>query len=404
MKLSEELQYRGFINQSTFQDLAKLDSKKFVLYLGTDPTGASLHIGHLASQLLARQFLEHGHKVILLVGGGTGMIGDPRDTEERNLISIEELNSNKAKLAEQVKRIWGGRDFELVDNFDWLKDVALWEFLRDIGKHFSMGQLVDREHFKARVGEGKSGMSFAEFTYTLLQGYDYLWLHRNKGVNLQIGGSDQWGNIMSGVELVRKKDGDEVDALTLPLVIDKTTGRKFGKTEAGDGVWLDPKRTSPYEFYQFWLNVSDDNVIDYLKLFTLLPRDEIEEIAGLQAKDPASREAQKRLTLEVTEIVHGRDTAVNVAHITNVLFGDGDINQLPKAGLELLSQTIPTVVKNTTVIQALTSTGVCASNGEAQRLIKGGGVSLNGAKLLEDQKVTGLSLIKKGKNQFILVK
>jgi len=404
MKLSEELSWRGLINQTTFKNLSDLDKGKFTLYLGTDPSGDSLHIGHLAAQMLARNFLEHGHKVILLVGGGTGMIGDPRDTEERNLISIEELNANKAKIVEQVKRIWNGQKFEVVDNYSWLKDLNYLEFLRDIGKQFSMGQLVDREHFKTRVGEGKPGMSYAEFSYTLIQGYDYLWLHRNKDVNLQIGGSDQWGNILSGVDLIRKLDGKEVNALTFPLLIDKTTNRKFGKTEAGEGVWLDPKKTSPYQFYQFWLNASDDSAIDYLKMFTLLPRAEIEEIADIGKTNPSERAAQKRLALEVTSMVHGRDTAVNVAHISNVLFGDEDVRELSKGGLKLLSETIPTVTKKVTVVEALVKSGLASSNGEAVRLIKGNAVSVNGTKISEDTKISELSLIKKGKNSFILIK
>jgi len=396
--------YRGFVAQNTFRDISDLDKGEFVLYIGTDPSGDSLHIGHLAAQMLARNFLEHGHKIILVAGGGTGMVGDPRDTEERELISIDTLNANKAKIVRQMEKIWGGRKFEVVDNYDWLKELNYLEFLRDIGKQFSMGQMIDREHFKARVGEGKPGMTYAEFSYALIQAYDYLWLHRNRGVNLQIGGSDQWGNILSGVDLIRKLDGDEVHAFTFPLVIDKTTGRKFGKTESGDGVWLDPKKTSPYQFYQYWLNTGDEDVIDYLKLFTLLPHEEIEELAESQRANPAGRAAQKRLALEVTTIVHDLETATNVAHVSSVLFGDEDVRDLPAAGLDLLSETIPTVPRGTKIVEALTKSGLADSNSEALRLIKQNAISINGQKVTADSEVSQISLIKKGKNNFVLVR
>ncbi|MCL1930015.1 tyrosine--tRNA ligase [Candidatus Saccharibacteria bacterium] len=401
MKLSEELEWRGYAHQFTFKNLAEVDNKKIVVYLGTDPSGESLHIGHLASQMLARCFLEHGAKVILLIGGGTGQVGDPRDTNERDLISIEDVEANKKALAKQVSQLFGGQDFELVDNAEWLSDVNLLDFLRDTGKYFSMGQLIDREHFKARVGEGKSGMSFAEFSYTLLQGYDYWNLYKNYGVNLQIGGSDQWGNILSGVDLVRKKEGVEVDALTVNLVIDPATGRKFGKSESGEGVWLAAKKTSPYKFYQFWLNVSDEGSIQFLKLYTRLDRSEIEQLDAKMQDDPSTREAQKALAFAVTKLVHGEETASAVRHASEALFGR---DELSEKDFEILASELPTAEVGVSVVEALVQTGLASSNGEALRLIKGNGVSLNDVKLTEDQKITQRALLKKGKNSFVLVK
>ena len=400
MKLSEELTWRGFVNQSTFKSLDELDKKDITLYLGTDPSGDSLHVGHLAAQMMARCFLEHGAKVILLIGGGTGQIGDPRDTEERELISLETIDANKKSLAKQVSQLFGGRDFELVDNAEWLSDIKLLDFLRDTGKYFSMGQLVDREHFKARVGEGKSGMSFAEFSYTLLQGYDYWNLYHSYGANLQIGGADQWGNILSGVDLIRKKEGVEVDALTVSLVIDPATGRKFGKSEAGEGVWLAADKTSPYKFYQFWLNVSDEGAIQFLKLYTRLGKDEIDQLESETATNPSVRAAQKTLAFEVTKLVHGEETAGAVRHATEALFS----GEVSKGDFAVLANELPTVEIGVSVVEALVKSELASSNGEALRLIKGNGVSLGGEKITEDQKITEQTLLKKGKNSFVLVK
>jgi tyrosyl-tRNA synthetase len=401
MKLSEELKWRGFVNQSTLGALEELDEKEIVLYLGTDPSGDSLHVGHLAAQMMARCFLEHGAKVILLIGGGTGQVGDPRDTEERELMSLEVIEENKRALAKQVSQLFGGKDFTLVDNAEWLSDVKLLDFLRDTGKYFSMGQLVDREHFKARVGEGKSGMSFAEFAYTLLQGYDYWNLYKQYGANLQIGGADQWGNILSGVDLIRKKEGVEVNALTVGLVIDLATGRKFGKSEAGEGVWLGSERTSAYRFYQFWLNVSDVGVGQFLRIYTLLDKTEVERLLGEVERNPGARAAQKALAYEVTKLVHGEETALGVKHATEALFGS---EGLTDADFAVLEQELPTLSIGVSVVEALVKSGLAGSRSEALRLIKGGGVSLNGVKVAEDEKIETRTLVKKGKNSFVLVK
>ena len=401
MKLSEELQWRGFWNQTTFTDDKLIDSENFTLYLGTDPSADSLHVGHLAVYMMVRHFLERGHKVFLLVGGGTGMIGDMRDTEERNLLSYEEIEHNKQALKSQVSRIFAGRDFTLVDNADWLAELELLPFLRDIGKNFNMADLVSREFFKARINNGK-GLSFAEFTYTLLQGYDFWHLFNQYGVNLQIGGSDQWGNLLSGVDLIRKKENTEVYAMTAPLLINKSTGRKFGKSEGG-AVWLDENKTSVYKFYQFWLNVDDESAIEYMKIFTMLDRDTIEAIAENHAVNPGARSAQKVLAREVTDIVHGSARRESVERVNEVLFGGGDFKKLSDDDLGALAEEIPCVDAGIDVIGALVESGAVGSNGEAKRLLKSGAISLNGEKLAENKVVNDTSLLKKGKNTFVLI-
>ena len=401
MKLSEELQWRGFWNQTTFTDDKLIDSENFTLYLGMDPSADSLHVGHLAVYMMVRHFLERGHKVFLLVGGGTGMIGDMRDTEERNLLPYEEIEHNKQALKSQVSRIFAGRDFTLVDNADWLAELELLPFLRDIGKNFNMADLVSREFFKARINNGK-GLSFAEFTYTLLQGYDFWHLFNQYGVNLQIGGSDQWGNLLSGVDLIRKKENTEVYAMTAPLLINKSTGRKFGKSEGG-AVWLDENKTSVYKFYQFWLNVDDESAIEYMKIFTMLDRDTIEAIAENHAVNPGARSAQKVLAREVTDIVHGSARRESVERVTEVLFGGGDFKKLSDDDLGALAEEIPCVDAGIDVIEALVESGAVDSNGEAKRLLKSGAISLNGEKLAENKVVNDTSLLKKGKNTFVLI-
>ena len=401
MKLSEELQWRGFWNQTTFTDDKLIDSENFTLYLGTDPSADSLHVGHLAVYMMVRHFLERGHKVFLLVGGGTGMIGDMRDTEERNLLPYEEIEHNKQALKSQVSRIFAGRDFTLVDNADWLAELELLPFLRDIGKNFNMADLVSREFFKARINNGK-GLSFAEFTYTLLQGYDFWHLFNQYGVNLQIGGSDQWGNLLSGVDLIRKKENAEVYAMTAPLLINKSTGRKFGKSEGG-AVWLDENKTSVYKFYQFWLNVDDESAIEYMKIFTMLDRDTIEAIAENHAVNPGARSAQKVLAREVTDIVHGSARRESVERVNEVLFGGGDFKKLSDDDLSALTEEIPCVDTGIDVIEALVESGAVGSNGEAKRLLKSGAISLNGEKLAENTIVNDTSLLKKGKNTFVLI-
>lgn len=402
MKLSEELKWRGFWNQTTFTDESVIDNTHFKLYLGTDPSADSLHVGHLAVYMMVRRFLERGHEVVLLVGGGTGIIGDMRDTEERELLALEEISKNTEALSKQVSKLFDGKDFTLVNNYDWLKDLQLLPFLRDIGKKFNMADLTSRDFFKARIGNG-GGLSYAEFSYTLLQGYDFLHLSRELGVNLQIGGSDQWGNLLSGVELSRKADGREVFAMTAPLVINKSTGRKFGKSEGG-AVWLDETKTSPYKFYQFWLNSDDAGAIDYLKLFTMLSKEEIEAIEREHSAAPHLRIAQKTLAREVTSLIHGADRVSSIEKVNSVLFGGILASELSAEELEILAEEIPSVKVGTDVISALAEAGLAKSTGEVKRLISAGAISVNGEKITENLEISQVSLIKKGKNNFVLVK
>ena len=402
MKLSEELKWRGFWNQTTFTDESVIDNTYFKLYLGTDPSADSLHVGHLAVYMMVRRFLERGHEVVLLVGGGTGIIGDMRDTEERELLALEEISKNTEALSKQVSKLFAGKNFTLVNNYDWLKDLQLLPFLRDIGKKFNMADLTSRDFFKARIGNG-GGLSYAEFSYTLLQGYDFLHLSRELGVNLQIGGSDQWGNLLSGVELSRKADGREVFAMTAPLVINKSTGRKFGKSEGG-AVWLDETKTSPYKFYQFWLNSDDAGAIDYLKLFTMLSKEEIEDIERQHLEAPHLRIAQKTLAREVTSLVHGADRVSSIEKVNSVLFGGVLASELSSEELEILAEEIPSVKIGTDVISTLIEAGLTKSAGEVKRLISAGAISVNGEKISENLEISQVSLIKKGKNNFILVK
>ncbi len=402
MKLSEELKWRGFWNQTTFTDEKIIDNTKFKLYLGTDPSADSLHVGHLAVYMMVRRFIEHGHEVVLLVGGGTGAIGDMRDTEERELLALEEITKNTKALSTQVSKLFAGKNFELVNNYDWLKNIPLLPFLRDIGKKFNMAELTSREFFKARIKNG-SGLSYAEFSYTILQGYDFLHLNREKGVNLQIGGSDQWGNLLSGVELIRKCENREAFAMTAPLVINKSTGRKFGKSEGG-AVWLDENKTSVYKFYQFWLNSDDDGAIDYLKLFTMLPKEQIEKIEDEHIKAPHLRLAQKTLAREVTDLIHGENRRKAVEKVTETLFGNNDINALSSTELKILASEISTSKIGCDVISALTENNLVKSASEARRLIQSNAISINGQKIKENQQINKISLIKKGKNSFVLIK
>lgn len=401
MKLSEELKWRGFWNQTTFQDPEILDGEKRTIYLGADPSADSLHIGHLSVYMMVRRFLDHGHKVVLLVGGGTGMIGDMRDTEERDLLSAQKVAQNTEALKAQVSKLFAGQDFEVVNNADWLSKIELIPFLRDIGKNFSMTDLTSREFFKSRIDNG-SGLSFAEFTYTLLQGYDFWYLHKNKDVSLQIGGSDQWGNLLSGVNLIRKKEGVEAFAMTAPLLINRSTGRKFGKSESG-ALWLDASKTSPFKLYQFLLNSDDQSVFEYLKILTTLSKDEIEDIERQHSGNQHLRIAQKALAKNVVEIVHGKEVANNVVSATEVLFGGKDLETLKPEEIKILKTEIPIISKNKTISEILIELKLSKSKGGAKRLIAANSISFNGVKVLEDIKISQSGLLKKGKNSFILV-
>ena len=402
MKLSEELQWRGFVNQMTFDDISKVDTpRKF--YFGVDPSADSMQIGNLAAAMMVRLFMEYGHEAYLLVGGATGMIGDPDGRkDEREIRNADTVAHNVECISAQYRRVFEGRDFHLVDNADWFRNIKYIDFLYKVGKHMSMTQLLDREFVQARIGEGGSGISYAEFSYSLIQGYDFLHLFREHGVTLQVCGADQWGNSTTGVSLIRKLEGSEAHVYSVPLVINKATGRKFGKSEGG-AIWLDENKTSVYKFYQFWLNVDDDGVIDYMKMYTTLDRDTIEAIAENHAVNPGARSAQKVLAREVTDIVHGVNRRESVERVTEVLFGGGDFRQLSDDDLDALAKEIPRVDVGVGVIEALVVSGAVSSNGEAKRLLKSGAISLNGEKLTEDQAVNTTSLLKKGKNTFVLI-
>lgn len=403
MTLSEELQWRGFVNQTTYKELSTLDGEPITFYWGVDPSADSMTIGNFAAAMMVRHFIDHGHKAILLVGGATGMIGDPDGKrDERNLKTLDEIAKNKAGISAQYKKVFDGKSFTIVDNYDWFKDVNYLDFLRNIGKHMSMTQMLDREFVQSRIGEGGAGISYAEFSYSLIQGYDFLHLYRTHGATLQVCGADQWGNSITGTTLIRKLEGAEAHVYSTPLVINKATGVKFGKSEGG-AIWLDPGKTSVYKFYQFWLNADDEGVADYLKVYTLIQPDEYEALMKEFKADPSGRAAQKYLAYEVTRLVHGEAAAEQARNVTAALFSGTPFSDLLDEEIDMLAQEIPTA-SSSHVINALTTSGIVASNSEAKRLIDGGAISVNGQKITEDVELQLPSLIKKGKNSFLLVK
>jgi tyrosyl-tRNA synthetase len=404
MTLSDELQWRGFVNQTTFKDLKQLDGEPISFYFGVDPSADSMQVGNLAAAMMVRHFINHGHHAYLLVGGATGMIGDPDGkADERNLKTLDEIAKNKAGIAAQYKQVFAGQKFELVDNYDWFKGVGYLDFLRNVGKHVPMSQMLGRDFVQARLGEDGAGISYAEFSYSLIQGYDFVHLYKTFGVTLQLCGADQWGNSIAGVDLIRRIEGGEAHVYSTPLVINKATGRKFGKSEGG-AVWLDPHKTSVYKFYQFWLNADDEGVIDYMKIFTLLDQETVTDTATRHAENPGARLAQRTLAREVTDLVHGKDRRESVERVTEVLFGGADFASLSADDVEALAAEIPTVTSNTTIVEALVAADIAKSNGEVRRLIQSGAISINGEKVTDDLRLTETSLIKKGKNSFVLVR
>ncbi len=402
MKLSEELQWRGLVNQTTFQDITEIDEPR-TFYFGVDPSADSLQIGNLAAAMMVRHFIDHGHKAILLVGGATGMIGDPDGKkQERDLKALDEIAKNKAAISKQYKQVFAGKDFEIVDNYDWFKDINYLDFLREIGKHASMTQMLDRDFVQNRIGEGGEGISYAEFSYSLIQGYDFLHLFREKNASLQLAGADQWGNSVTGVSLIRRLEGAEAHVFTVPLVVNRQTGIKFGKSEGG-AIWLDPKKTSPYKFYQFWLNLDDETAEDLVKIYTMLDRETVESLITRHRDNPGARELQKTLAYEVTKLVHGEARAESARNVTAVLFGGTSFESLLDEEIDMLSLEIPTATGGD-VVHILTTTGIVGSNGEVKRLIQNGAVSVNGQKISENIELTGKNLVKKGKNSFVLVR
>ncbi|HUC89208.1 MAG TPA: tyrosine--tRNA ligase [Patescibacteria group bacterium] len=385
MTLADELQWRGLVKDRTFDDINWLNTPR-TFYLGADGSADSLTIGNLAIYMVARLLASHGWNAVLLVGGATSLIGDPGGKdEERQLKSKEEIEHNVSAIADQVKRIFAGNKFEMVNNYDWFKEIGYLEFLREVGKHYSMTELVQRDFIATRMGQDAAGISYAEFSYSLIQGYDYWWLFKNKGVELQIGGSDQWGNMLSGAPLIRKKEGKEVHAFSMPLVINKSTGRKFGKSEAG-AVWLDPAKTSPTQFYQFWVNCDDLGVEGYLKTYTALSKSEIDSIVEQHQANPKERIAQLRLAQEVTKLVHSEVELSVAESITKVLTGKIGVGELDQTALETMKKEIPVTAADAgqEIAEALVQTGLASSKTDARRLITDGAVSINGQKISRD--------------------
>lgn len=403
MTLSDELAWRGFTNQTTYKDIAALDGDPISFYFGVDPSSDSMTIGNLAAAMLVRHFIDHGHKAYLLVGGATGMIGDPDGKkDERNLLTLDDIERNKQAIAEQYKTVFAGKDFTVVDNYDWFKGINYIDFLRTVGKNVPLSQMLGRDFVQSRLGSDGSGISYAEFSYSLIQGYDFVHLQREYGVTLQLCGADQWGNSIAGVDLIRRLDNKEAHVYSTPLVINKTTGVKFGKSEGG-AIWLDANKTSVYAFYQFWLNAGDADVIDWLKIFTLSTKDEVAYYEQQVRDNPLERVAQKALARDVTTIVHGADRANSAEKVTELLFSGGSSTHLTDGDIEILAAEIPVMSRGKSIVDILVGSGFASSNGDARRLIESGAISVDGEKITESFVVVDRSLIRKGKNNFVFV-
>ena len=378
MSLSQDLNWRGLIKDTTFDKPQWLD-KPGTFYWGVDCSSDSLTIGNLAPLLLARRLAEAGWKAVLLVGGATSLIGDPGGKDaERPLLARETVQANVDAIRTQVATLFAGQDFIPADNYEWFKDLNYLEFLRDTGKHFSVSELIQRDFIAERIGEGGSGISYAEFSYSLIQGYDFWQLYKRHNAILQLGGSDQWGNMLSGVALIRKKENADAHALSMPLVVNKATGRKFGKSEAG-AIWLDPGKTSPTQFYQFWINCDDADAVDYLKIFTLMPKDKIEDLAKQHQQSPQKRLAQTELAREVTRLVHGEADMMFAETVAEYITGKSPITEAGEAAIKEIRPLIPNlaVQPGFSVMEALVETGLAASNSEARRLLQDKAVYIN---------------------------
>jgi tyrosyl-tRNA synthetase len=421
MNLIEELRWRGMLQDIMPGTEEQLSKEITSAYIGFDPTADSLHIGSLVPILLLVHLQKSGHKPIALLGGATGMVGDPSGkSEERNLLDEETLNRNLAGVKEQLEKYLdfncGAISAEMVNNYDWFKDISFLHFIRDVGKHITVNYMMAKDSVKKRI-EG-DGMSFTEFTYQLVQGYDFYWLHKNKNCKLQMGGSDQWGNIVTGTELIRRKTGGEAFAFTCPLIT-KADGGKFGKTEKGN-VWLDRQRTSPYQFYQFWLNASDEDAEKWIKIFTFLSRDAIHILIHEHRSDPSARVLQKTLAQEITSFVHGKDEYEKAIETTAKLFSNQNApaESLSVEDLEAMDGIIKSdfakekIITGIDIVSFLADTGIFSSKGEARKIVQGGGVSINRKKvesidlkiesslLLHDKYL----LVQKGKKNYYLVK
>lgn len=412
MTLSEELKWRGFVNQTTLTDIKELDKKKQTFYWGVDPSAASMTVGNLAAAMMVKVFIKHGYKAVLLIGGATGLIGDPDGkAQERDLKTPEEIAKNKAAIVAQYKQVFKGEPFSVVDNYDWFKDMGYLQFLRDIGKHVPLRQMVARDFVQARLGEGGAGISYAEFSYSLIQGYDFLHLFEKHKVTMQLSGADQWGNSIAGVDLIRRKTGKEAHAWTAPLILNKATGKKFGKSEDG-AVWLDPELTSPYKFYQFWLNVDDEGAEEYLKIYADLDKSEIDKVISSFKKDRAGRLAQKTLAYEVTKTVHGTKVADSVKRVSETLFGQGKYTELTTDDMIILKTELPVVKTKVAsdLVSPLVESGLATTNSEARRFLNQKAVYINGEQVtsdfqltIDDRLVGHNALIRRGKNSFAVI-
>ena len=413
MDILEDLQWRQAIQQiSDESNLKRLlaSGKKISLYCGVDPTGDSLHIGHLIPFIMLKRFQQAGHHPYIVIGGGTGSIGDPSGRKtERQLQTMDQVNRNKAALTQQMRRIFGQDNFTIVDNYDWLSKISLLDFLRDYGKLFNVNTMLNKEIVARRL---EAGISFTEFTYQILQSVDFWHLFKHEQVQVQIGGADQWGNLTAGMDLIHKKQPQaEVFALTIPLML-KADGTKFGKT-AGGAVWLDPKKTSPFEFYQFWLNQDDRDVIKYLKFFTFLSHEEIDQLAVEVAHHPEKRTAQRRLAQEVTTFVHGKAAMQEAEKISQILFG-GDIKDLSVTQIEQAFAKMPSIQASAqpqNIINWLVDLKLEPSKRQAREDVQNGAISLNGNLVTDEQLLVQpdehfegkYMIVRKGKKNYTLV-
>jgi tyrosyl-tRNA synthetase len=385
MKLSEELVWRGFVNQTTFNNLKALDEKKWIFYHGFDASAPSQTVGNLAAMMFDKVFMRHGHKAVIVAGGATSLVGDPGGKNSERVLQDEKtIAHNVAQAQKQLKKVYKGYNFTLVNNLDWTKNMTVIEFLRDIGKHFSMTPLVQRDYIAKRIGEGGAGISYTEFSYTLLQGMDFLHLYDKHGVTLQLGGADQWGNCLSGVELIRRARGAEAHVMTLPLIINKATGKKFGKSEEG-AVWLDPEQTSPTQFYQFWINADDLGVETYLKVLTELDKEQIDTILAKHRQNPKERWAQTRLAQEVTTLVHGESEMKTAELVTACLTGKKPLSEATAKAIAAMRRELPhTKAKpGDELLEVLATSSLAASKTEARRLLAGHAISLNNQKTVK---------------------
>lgn len=419
--LVDELQWRGLIADSTDLDELREQLKNpTAVYCGFDPTGDSLHAGHLVPLLLLRRFQLAGHKAFALAGGATGMIGDPRDVGERSMLTEEQVAANVEHIKKQLRAFLlfegspelseAGQKLHaatLVNNADWISKMSVIHFLRDLGKNFSLNTMLSRDTVKRRLAA--DGISYTEFSYMLLQANDFVHLHREHDVCVQVGGSDQWGNIVSGVDLVRRMDGDSVHGLTVPLVTD-SEGKKFGKSTGGGNLWLDPELTSPYSWYQYFFNTADADVVKFLKMFTFLEREEIDRLAVEVAERPFKREAQRVLAQEMTALVHGEDAVAKVELAAQALFGRADLSELDEQTLAAALQetTVAEGAVGVSLVELLVASGLEKSNGAARRTIKEGGAYVNNERIedaewtvsAEDLLVGGWLVLRKGKKNF----